>query len=175
MKPTSKPVAADDMPLPPKKTTITPVKIAKINSAGSSKAAATTGSIAERDDAAAPAPPPAKKPKKIARAETTVSDAETDSAPVTSSGGTGGFVAVLASVPRSASSRMDALKRFADMQQKYGSALAGKTPDVADANLGAKGNYHRLIVGPPGSREQASTVCSQLKSQGYNDCWVTSY
>ncbi len=104
-----------------------------------------------------------------------MSDAETDSAPVTSSGGTGGFVAVLASVPRSASSRMDALKRFADMQQKYGSALAGKTPDVADANLGAKGNYHRLIVGPPGSREQASTVCSQLKSQGYNDCWVTSY
>ena len=35
-------------------------------------------------------------------------------------GESGGFVAVLASVPQSASSRMDALKRFADMQQKYG-------------------------------------------------------
>jgi len=86
-----------------------------------------------------------------------------------------GFVAVLASVPRSDSSRMDALKRFADMQQKYGSVLSGKTPDVAEANLGAKGSYHRLVVGPPGSREQASAVCSQLKSQGYADCWVTSY
>jgi cell division septation protein DedD len=78
-------------------------------------------------------------------------------------------------VPRSASSRMDALKRFADMQQKYGGVLGGKTPDVAEANLGTKGAYHRLVVGPPGSREQASSVCSQLKAQGYPDCWVTSY
>jgi cell division septation protein DedD len=70
---------------------------------------------------------------------------------------------------------MTALKQFADMQQKYGSVLAGKTPDVAEANLGTKGNYHRLVVGPPGSRDQASTVCSQLKAQGFNDCWVTSY
>ena len=54
------------------------------------------------------------------------------------------------------------------MQQKYGTALAGKTPDVAEANLGAKGSYHRLIVGPPGSREQASAVCVQLKAEGYN-------
>jgi hypothetical protein len=70
---------------------------------------------------------------------------------------------------------MDALKRFADMQQKYSTALAGKTPDVAEANLGSKGNYHRLIVGPPGSREQASAVCVHLKAEGYNGCWVTSY
>ena len=61
------------------------------------------------------------------------------------------------------------------MQQKYSSVLAGKTPDVAEANLGAKGNYHRLVVGPPGSRQQASSVCVQLKSQGYSDCWVTTY
>lgn len=85
-----------------------------------------------------------------------------------------GFVAVLASVPRSDTSRIDALKRFADMQQKYGSALAGKTPDIASATL-AKGPYDRLVVGPPGSREEASNVCSQLKAQGYKDCWVTSY
>ncbi|WP_290986246.1 SPOR domain-containing protein, partial [Hyphomicrobium sp.] len=90
--------------------------------------------------------------------------------------GTGGagFVAVLASVPHSASSRIDALKRFADMQQKYSTALAGKTPDIASANL-SKGTYDRLIVGPPGSREEASNVCSQLKSAGYSGCWVTSY
>ena len=60
-------------------------------------------------------------------------------APITASGGGAGFVAVLASVPQSATSRIDALKRFADMQQKYGTALAGKTPDVAEANLGSKG------------------------------------
>ena len=70
---------------------------------------------------------------------------------------------------------MDALKRFADMQQKYSSVLSGKTPDVAEANLGAKGNYHRLVVGPPASRQQASMLCTDLKAQGYTDCWVTSY
>jgi hypothetical protein len=134
--------------------------------------AGATGSIEPETETetamAAPAAAPPAKPKKPKPA---AADAGSTSVATTGSG----FVAVLASVPRSDSSRMDALKRFADMQQKYGTVLVGKTPDVAEANLGAKGSYHRLVVGPPGSREQASTVCSQLKSQGYNDCWVTSY
>jgi hypothetical protein len=163
-----------DEALPPSTRTATavaPETIAKVDSAASSaKASTTTGSI---DADAEIAAPPKKKPKKIAHTDAAASG-EAPSAPVTS-GGSSGYVAVLASVPASSSSRIDALKRFADMQQKYGSALAGKTPDVAEANLGAKGNYHRLIVGPPGSREQASNVCTQLKSQGYNDCWVTTY
>jgi SPOR domain len=132
-----------------------------------------TGSI--EPQAAAPTPAPKKVKKVAAAAPAVVNDAATAAAPSVASGGTNGFVAVLASVPKSGSSRIDALKRFADMQQKYGNVLGGKTPDVAEANLGAKGAYHRLVVGPPGSREQASTVCSQLKSQGYADCWVTSY
>ncbi|CAA2141563.1 SPOR domain-containing protein [Hyphomicrobium sp. ghe19] len=151
----------------PVKKVVKPVKIAKINSVDA------TGSA--DDSAEAPAAPP-KKLKKVARAEPTVeTDATADAPPVIpSSGGGTGFVAVLASVPRSDTSRIDALKRFADMQQKYGSALAGKTPDIASATL-AKGPYDRLVVGPPGSREEASNVCSQLKAQGYKDCWVTSY
>ncbi|HPG89207.1 MAG TPA: SPOR domain-containing protein, partial [Hyphomicrobium sp.] len=124
------------------------------------------------------APEPTAKPvvKKIAAAKTeVVNDAASAYAPVTAPTGANGYVAVLASVPRSDSSRMTALKRFADMQQKYGSVLNGKTPDVAEANLGAKGAYHRLVVGPPASRQQASTLCSELKAQGYADCWVTAY
>lgn len=110
----------------------------------------------------------------MARAEPTVeTDAASDAPPVTTHSGTG-FVAVLASIPHSSSSRIDALKRFADMQQKYSTALAGRTPDIASANL-SKGVYDRLVVGPPGSREQASNVCVQLKAQGYHGCWVTSY
>lgn len=161
------PVSGDDTPAPMKKVAVTPVKI---NGASASKSA--TGSI---DGSATPAPP--KKLKKVAKAETaTTSDAYSETAvPVTSSGGGTGFVAVLASVPHSASSRIDALKRFADMQQKYSTALAGKTPDIATANLGAKGNFDRLVVGPPGSRQEASNVCAQLKAQGYSSCWVTSY
>jgi hypothetical protein len=86
-----------------------------------------------------------------------------------------GYVAVLASVPASNSSRIDALKQFADMQQKYGTILQNKTPDVQEANLGEKGTYHRLLVGPPGSRDAASSVCTQLKAEGYSGCWVTAY
>ena len=86
-----------------------------------------------------------------------------------------GYVAVLASVPVSKSSRMDALKQFADMQQKYGTALQNKTPDVQRADLGAKGTYHRLIAGPPGSAQSARAVCNSLKTAGYSSCWVLAY
>lgn len=100
---------------------------------------------------------------------------QTVGAAATSTTGANGYVAVLASIPASGGSRLSALKKFADMQEKYGSVLQNKTPDVQEANLGAKGTYHRLLVGPPGSRAQASTLCSELKSAGYKDCWVTAY
>jgi hypothetical protein len=84
---------------------------------------------------------------------------------------TSGFVAVLSSQK----SRMDALKAFADLQQKYGDVLASKTPDVQEANLGDKGVWYRAVVGPPGSRDAAAGVCSQLKTAGYPGCWVVAY
>ncbi|KAB2910718.1 MAG: SPOR domain-containing protein [Hyphomicrobiaceae bacterium] len=70
---------------------------------------------------------------------------------------------------------MDALKAFADLQQKYGDVLASRTPDVQEANLGEKGIWYRAVVGPPGSRDAASGVCTQLKAAGYVGCWVTGY
>ena len=98
-----------------------------------------------------------------------------DAAAAPSAGGANGYVVVLASVPASGQSRLVALKKFADMQQQYGTVLQNKTPDVREANLGQKGIYHRLLVGPPGSRAQASTLCTELKTAGYKDCWVTAY
>jgi hypothetical protein len=82
-----------------------------------------------------------------------------------------GYVAVLSSQK----SRMDALKIFANMQEKYGEVLSSRTPDVQEANLGEKGVWYRLVVGPPGSREAAASLCTQLKAAGYNGCWVTAY
>src|SRR5262245_1067353 len=117
-------------------------------------------------DAAAPAParrtaavaPPAREPAP-----------KSGSALVTAS--TSGYVAVLSSQK----SRMDALKAFADLQQKYGDVLSSKTPDVQEANLGDKGIWYRAVVGPPVSRDAASGICSQLKAAGYAGCWVTAY
>ncbi len=65
-------------------------------------------------------------------------------------------------------SRLDALKVFADLQQKYPDALSNKVPDVQEKDLSERGlgTMFRLVVGPPGSRSAASGVCSQLKSAG---------
>jgi hypothetical protein len=109
-----------------------------------------------------PAAPPAvsKAPSKTAAAP-----------PPTNTGA--GYVAVLSSQK----SRMDALKVFADLQQKYGNALSGKTPDVQEADLSSRGlgTVYRLVIGPPGSRDAASSFCSQVKAAGHKDCWVTTY
>jgi hypothetical protein len=110
--------------------------------------------------AAIPVPPPAAKPAATPAPNRTNL----------------GYVAVLASVPVSGSSRINALQQFADLQQRYGGILQNKTPDVQEANLGEKGRFHRLVIGPPGSREGANSFCAQLKSAGYTaDCWVTGY
>jgi hypothetical protein len=122
--------------------------------------------------ATAPETPAPAAPAKKAPAPTTTAAIPSTGAEPT---GGGGYVVVLASVPASGDSRLVALKRFADMQQKYGSVLQNKTPDVREANLGEKGVYHRLLVGPPSSRSQASQLCVDLKTAGYKDCWVTAY
>jgi hypothetical protein len=85
--------------------------------------------------------------------------------------GANGYVAVLSSQK----TRMDALKAYADMQQKYGDVLANKPADVQEANLGDRGLWYRAVVGPPGSREAANSLCGQLKSAGFTGCWVTAY
>lgn len=86
-----------------------------------------------------------------------------------------GYVAVLASIPATGSSQLDALKQFADLKTKYSTLLADKTPEVQVANLGEKGTYHRLLVGPPGSQESVKQLCSGLKAAGYAGCWPLAY
>jgi hypothetical protein len=113
--------------------------------------------------------PPAEP---AAPAKTPVPKAKTaPAAPVVATSATSGYVAVVASK----TSRMEALKAFAELQQKYGDVLASKTPDLQEANLGDKGVRYRAVVGPPGSRDAASGVCKQLKTAGYDYCWVTAY
>jgi hypothetical protein len=106
-------------------------------------------------------------PSRQPQAPVKAASATSGSSPVTGNG----FVPVLSSQK----SRMDALKAFADIQQKYSDVVANHTPDVREVNLGEKGVWHRLVLGPPGSREAANTVCIQLKAAGYSGCWITVY
>jgi hypothetical protein len=116
----------------------------------------------------APVPPVVKTP--VPRAPVAAAPAPA-AAPQTT--GSSGYVAVLSSQK----SRMDALKAFADLQVKYGDVLTSRTPDVQEADLSARGlgTMYRLVVGPPGSRDAAASVCSQLKTAGYSGCWVMAY
>jgi cell division septation protein DedD len=66
----------------------------------------------------------------------------------------------------------EALATFADMQQKYPTLLAAYRPMVQKADLGAKGVWYRLRIGPIVDKSAASKLCSQLKSQGHPDCLV---
>jgi cell division septation protein DedD len=68
----------------------------------------------------------------------------------------------------------EALASFADMQQKYPTLLASYRPMVQKADLGAKGVWYRLRIGPIADKAAAAKLCSQLKSQGLADCLVTA-
>jgi len=66
----------------------------------------------------------------------------------------------------------EALATFADMQQKYPSLLASYRPMVQKADLGSKGVWYRLRIGPIVDKTAATKLCGQLKSQGHPDCLV---
>ncbi|MEZ5924833.1 MAG: SPOR domain-containing protein [Hyphomicrobiaceae bacterium] len=70
-----------------------------------------------------------------------------------------------------ANTRLDALSAFADMQQRYGSLLGGSEPDIQA--IGSNKGY-RLRIGPPASKQAASTLCNKLKAAGHKDCFIRS-
>lgn len=57
------------------------------------------------------------------------------------------------------------------MQGKLGEYVAGKGTNVERADLGAKGVYYRLRIGPFDSSADARSFCEGLKSRG-QDCLV---
>lgn len=140
--------------------------------------------VASAAPAAAPAVEAAKKPvpkQKTADAysPTTatgggVATAAVAPAPAKSALGAGGngFVAAILSTQKG---RPDAMRAFADLQQKYPDVLGGKPAEVQEKDLGDKGVWYRAVVGPPGSREAAVAVCTQLRAAGHNGCFATPY
>ena len=61
--------------------------------------------------------------------------------------------------------------QWTKMQGKLGAYLDGKGKDVEVADLGAKGTYYRLRVGPFASADAAKTYCAGLKERG-TDCLI---
>lgn len=65
----------------------------------------------------------------------------------------------------------EAAVMWSRLQSKLGDYLNGKSMDVEVADLGAKGVFHRVRIGPFASRDEAATYCEGLKSRG-QDCLV---
>ena len=86
---------------------------------------------------------------------------------VASAAGAGGYFIQIASQP----SAELAQKSYANMAQKYGSVIGGRSVDIKRADIPGKGTYYRVRV-QGGSKDDASALCARLKSAG-GSCFVT--
>ena len=64
-----------------------------------------------------------------------------------------------------------AMAAFADLQQKYASVLGNHSPSVRKVDLGEKGVWYRLMVGPMPSKADADKLCEDLKTAGMKSCF----
>ncbi len=60
---------------------------------------------------------------------------------------------------------------FDKMKRDFGNLVGEKAPDVQRADLGQRGIFYRLRIGPFNSKDLASGYCAQLKQRG-QDCLV---
>jgi len=68
-----------------------------------------------------------------------------------------------------------ATRAFADLQRRYPRFLGHHRGELQPVDLGSKGVWHRLVVLPAVSRPEATKLCDQLATAGYDRCWVKAY
>ena len=102
-----------------------------------------------------------------AQTQTTTQATQQASVPQTTTFPAGSFVVQVAA----SRSEQDARNTAASITQRYSGQLSGYAPQVERADLGDRGIYYRVGVGPMNSQAAANTLCSQLKSAGL-DCFV---
>jgi SPOR domain len=71
--------------------------------------------------------------------------------------------------------QVTAARTFADLQREYPTVLRRRHSEVQSVDVNSNGTWHRLVVLPAGSRQQATHVCEQLMAAGYDRCWVKVY
>jgi hypothetical protein len=82
-------------------------------------------------------------------------------------GNGGGYLVQVASQK----SEADAQSSYRNIQSRYSNVLSGQRHTIRRADLGSRGIYYRAMVGPFGSRDEATQLCSSLKAAG-GDCVV---
>lgn len=115
-------------------------------------------------------PEPAESPLRSGSEERVASAPATQiQAGSSSAAQSGGFVVQLSSQR----SEAQAQASFASIQGRFPQVLANYRPSIKPVDLGARGTYYRVRIGPLSSRDEASALCAQLKSAG-GDCVVTA-
>jgi hypothetical protein len=80
----------------------------------------------------------------------------------------GGFLVQLSAVR----SREQAQATYAGLQRSYPSILGDLEPVIVEADLGDRGIYYRVRVGPWEERADAVRMCESLTGAG-GSCFVT--
>lgn len=65
----------------------------------------------------------------------------------------------------------EALTTFGRLQQRHPNLLGGYMPNIKKVDLGEKGVWYRVRVGPMVKRRAAIRFCKKLKAQG-GDCLI---
>ena len=55
---------------------------------------------------------------------------------------------------------------WANLKGRYPNLLSGMSPTVKQADLGAKGIFHRLYAGPVATADDAKKLCAAFKQRG---------
>ncbi len=79
-----------------------------------------------------------------------------------------GFAVQVASHRR----QSEAVAAFADLQRHYPNLITGYQPLIQRADLGDRGIYYRLRIGPVATKSDANSLCTSLKSAGLRGCLV---
>jgi nitrate reductase NapE component len=140
------PATAAPIPAPPPQVLSEPKKIHTVTNRADQSGAAD----------AKPEPTPPAAPTALGNANSTAAVAPSVS---------GGGYAVQVTSERSESNAQAALQA---LQAKYPNQLSGRQPIIRRADLGSKGTYYRVLVGPFASAEEAAGLCSRLKAAGGN-------
>jgi hypothetical protein len=86
---------------------------------------------------------------------------------VESAGGAGSYFVQIAA----RNDQEAAVAAFAGLQQKYAGVLGNYSPSVRKVDLGDKGVWYRLLVGPVESKTEADELCERLKGAGMKSCF----
>ncbi len=68
--------------------------------------------------------------------------------------------------------QVDALAEFAGLKRRFPDIIGNYKPLIQRADLGDRGIYYRLRIGPLASKADAAGFCQSLKAAGRKDCLI---